>query len=106
MCENDSEKSEHFSNLRAAFKELTFDEKAAFLVESAVGVVIDGARRAGEVVAESFENVSTAPAGDASSEDESEAEQNSGEKKDTGKNKNTGKKSPKSSKDEGKTETD
>ncbi len=51
-----SERSDRFSSLRDAFDDLAFDEKAAFLVETAVGVVVESIKKAGDLVADTLDN--------------------------------------------------
>ncbi len=55
MCANKFEKSEKYSGAREAFDELGVEEKAVFIVESAINMVVQGVKDAGDAFAEAFD---------------------------------------------------
>lgn len=57
MCANKFEKSEEYSGAREAFDGLNVEEKAVFIVESAVNMLVQGVRKAGDAFTEAFENI-------------------------------------------------
>ncbi|TDI75622.1 MAG: hypothetical protein E2O84_04080 [Bacteroidetes bacterium] len=77
MCDNNTEKTKKYTKTRSSFDGLGANEKAAFLVESAIQMVVEGVRQAGDAVADVLKNV-TAEFGngdeDTSSEDASKDE--------------------------------
>ena len=58
MCANNAEKSKEYKDARSSFDDLGSNEKAVFLVESAIQMVVQGVREAGDVVSDALKNIS------------------------------------------------
>ena len=58
MCDNNTEKTKKYTKTRSSFDDLGANEKASFLVESTIQMVVEGVRQAGDVVADVLKNVS------------------------------------------------
>lgn len=57
MCANKFEKSEKYSGAREAFDGLNVEEKAVFIVESAVNMLVQGVKKAGDAFSDAFEHI-------------------------------------------------
>ncbi len=58
MCASNTERSKKYSETRTAFDDLGMDEKAAFLVESTIQMVVKGVKEAGDAASEALKNIS------------------------------------------------
>ncbi len=90
MCDNNTEKSKEYTKTRSSFDDLGANEKAAFLVESTIQMVVEGVRQAGDAVTDVLKNVSADFANgaeDTSSEDASQDEKKAAKHAASGKKK-------------------
>lgn len=58
MCATDTERSKKYSDTRSSFDDLGLDEKAAFLVESTIKMVIQSVQDAGDAASQAIKNIS------------------------------------------------
>ncbi len=79
MSDEKSTRSKEYESTRDAFDDLGIEEKAFFLLESAVKAVADGIKKAGEQVSEAMKEAS------ADAEDASSQSTNSTDSEDSGK---------------------
>ncbi len=57
MCEDKFNKSEEYSKTRGSFDELGVEEQAAFIVESAVNMIVKSVQKAGDAFSKAFDDM-------------------------------------------------
>ena len=58
MCASKNDRSKKYSETRSSFDDLGLNEKAAFLVESTIQMVVKGVMEAGDAASEALKNMS------------------------------------------------
>lgn len=92
MSDEKSTRSKKYESTRKAFDDLGIEEKAFFLLESAVKAVADGLKKAGEQVSEAMKEASACADEESSSKSTNSSGSEDSEKQNQPKKKKTAKK--------------
>jgi len=83
MCASNTERSKKYSETRTSFEDLGVDEKAAFLVESTIQMVVKGVKEAGDAASEALKNMSVDFGNEAGDDSDGSTEEEAGKQADS-----------------------